>query len=162
MGKGCMKDNDNTYFRARKKAAEYNERLSSRESASELLGVSQSTLSDYELGITKVIPVDKVVLMADLYRCPELLNQYCKNECPIGKTLPIATKAEGIEGIALRMIRQLDTSSIEEIKSELIDISADGRISEDELPVLKTVMEKLENMQRAISEVQLIGKKLIS
>ena len=65
-----MKDNDNVYFLARKKAAIYNERLYSREGAAELLGVSVSTLADYELGNTKVVPVDKVVLMADLYNCP--------------------------------------------------------------------------------------------
>lgn len=67
-----MKENENVYFRARKEAAKYNERLSSREGAAELLGVSASTLADYELGNTKVVPVDKVVLMADLYNCPEL------------------------------------------------------------------------------------------
>ena len=49
MGNGSMKDNDNVYFLARKKAATYNERLYSREGAAELLGVSVSTLADYEL-----------------------------------------------------------------------------------------------------------------
>lgn len=39
----------------------YNERLYSREGAAELLGISVSTLADYELGNTKVVPVDKVV-----------------------------------------------------------------------------------------------------
>ena len=46
MGNGSMKDNDNVYFLARKKAAAYNERLYSREGAAELLGVSVSTLAD--------------------------------------------------------------------------------------------------------------------
>lgn len=52
------------YFQARKKAATYNERLWSREGAAELLGISVSTLADYELGNTKVVPVDKVVLLS--------------------------------------------------------------------------------------------------
>ena len=54
MGSGCMKDNDNIYFLSRKRAASYNERLFSREGAAELLGISVSTLADYELGNTKV------------------------------------------------------------------------------------------------------------
>lgn len=66
MGRGPTKSNENVYFVARKKAAMYNERLYSREGAAELLGISVSTLADYELGNTKVVPVDKVVLMADL------------------------------------------------------------------------------------------------
>jgi hypothetical protein len=66
MGKASMNENNNVYFKARKKAAIYNERLYSREGAAELLGVSVSTLADYELGNTKVVPVDKVVLMAEM------------------------------------------------------------------------------------------------
>lgn len=58
MGRGPTKSNENVYFVARKKAAMYNERLYSREGAAELLGISVSTLADYELGNTKVVPVD--------------------------------------------------------------------------------------------------------
>ena len=83
MGKDPMNENNNVYFKARKKAAIYNERLYSREGAAELLGISVSTLADYELGNTKVIPVDKVVLMADLYKAPELITRYCMSECPV-------------------------------------------------------------------------------
>lgn len=78
MGRGPTKSNENVYFVARKKAAMYNERLYSREGAAELLGISVSTLADYELGNTKVVPVDKVVLMADLYNAQsgDDLNDY--------------------------------------------------------------------------------------
>lgn len=61
MGRGPTKSNENVYFVARKKAAMYNERLYSREGAAELLGISVSTLADYELGNTKVVPVDRVL-----------------------------------------------------------------------------------------------------
>ena len=67
MGRGSTKGNENVYFVARKRAAMYNERLYSREGAAELLRISVSTLADYELGNTKVVPVDKVVLMAEMY-----------------------------------------------------------------------------------------------
>ena len=84
MGRDCSKASGNVYFEARKAAAEYDDRLYSREKAAELLGVSVSTLADYENGNTKFVPVDKVVLMADLYHQPELKTGYCKHECPIG------------------------------------------------------------------------------
>ena len=42
MGKGPINENNNVYFKARKRAAAYNERLYSREGASELLGISVS------------------------------------------------------------------------------------------------------------------------
>ena len=97
MGRGPTKSNENAYFVARKKAAMYNERLYSREGAAELLGISVSTLADYELGNTKVVPVDKVVLMADLYNAPELKTGYCKYECPICSYLPVATEAKELK-----------------------------------------------------------------
>lgn len=50
MAKDCMKPNENIYFRCRKEAAKYNDKLNSRESAAEMLGVSVSSLADYELG----------------------------------------------------------------------------------------------------------------
>ena len=105
MGKGPINENNNVYFKARKRAAVYNERLYSREGASELLGISVSTLADYELGNTKVVPVDKVVLMADLYNAPELITGYCMGECPVHGFLPLATEEKSIQGITLRLLR---------------------------------------------------------
>jgi transcriptional regulator with XRE-family HTH domain len=162
MGSGCMKENDNVYFRARKNAAIYNDKLYSREGASELIGVSSSTLADYELGITKVVPVDKVVIMADLYNCPELKTGYCKHECPIGKTMPIATQVKSIEGIALRIIREFDSEKIKNIEQSLIDIAADGIISDEEKPALEDILKRLDALAEVISEMKLVGEKALN
>lgn len=161
MGLGSKKDNQNMYFRARKEAAEYNERLSSREGAAELLGISSSTLADYELGITKFVPVDKVVLMADLYNRPELRTGYCKYECPIGKHIPLATSVSGIEGIALRLIWEFDSDKIKDMEKKLVDIAADGLISEDEKPILEEIIGRLDELSIAISELKLAGEKVL-
>lgn len=161
MGKGPINENSNMYFKARKEAALYNEKLFSREGASEMLGISVSTLADYELGNTKVVPVDKVMLMADLYNCPELKTSYCKNECPIGKEMPLATRVTSVEGIALRLIRELDLDEIKQMKKSLINIAADGFISEDEKPELQGIMIKLNELSVVISETQLIGEKVL-
>ena len=162
MGSGCMKENDNVYFRARKNAAIYNDKLYSREGASELIGVSSSTLADYELGITKVVPVDKVVIMADLYNCPELKTGYCKHECPIGKTMPIATQVKSIEGIALRIIREFDSEKIKNMEQSLIDIAADGIISDEEKPALEDLLKRLDALAEVISEMKLVGEKALN
>ena len=161
MGKDPAKGNDNVYFLARKEASIYSDRLYSRDGAAELLGISVSTLADYELGNTKVVPVDKVVLMADLYNCPELKYMYCKCECPIGKQMPLATEAKSIEGIALRMIQRFDPDSLKEMKSSLIDIAADGVISDDEKPRLEIILRKLDDMAVVISEMKLVGEKVL-
>lgn len=132
MGNGYRKDGKNVYFEARKKAAMYNDTLSSREGAARLLGISAATLTDYERGITKVVPVENVVQMAELYRCPELENGYCKHECPIGRNRPIATEVPRLEGTALRLIKELNADKLQELKESVVDIAADGKISADE------------------------------
>ena len=154
-----MAMNENVYFAARKTAAMYNDKLSSREGASELLGLSPSTLADYELGNTKVVPVDKVVLMADLYNAPELKTGYCKHECPIGREMSLATKQKGLEGITLRILREFDSVNMETIKKELIDITEDGIISEDEKPRMHAVLKSLDRISEVISELKLVGEK---
>ena len=160
MGKGTVKENNNVYFRARKSAAMYNEKLFSRENTSELLGVSASTLSDYELGNTKVIPADIVVKMSELYNAPELKRHYCK-ECVIGREMPIATDAKGLEGIALRMLLKFDADEIKSMKNSLIQISADGVISDDEKPELIKILRKLDDMSIVISEMKIVGEKML-
>lgn len=161
MGKGSINENNNVYFKARKKAAMYNERLYSREGAAELLGISVSTLADYELGNTKVVPVDKVVLMADLYNTPELVTWYCMNECPVHGFLPLAVEEKSIQGITLRFLRGFDENVLKTIKEDLIEITEDGIISNEELPRLKAILVKLDNMAEIISEMKIIGEKYI-
>lgn len=95
----CTKEGKNIYFACREKAAKYNDLLNSRERAAELLGISTSTLANHELGVTKNVPPDTVVMMSDLYKTPELRSYYCKHECPIGRNLPLATQVSGLQGI---------------------------------------------------------------
>lgn len=159
MGKGPINENNNVYFKARKKAAAYNERLYSREGAAELLGISASTLADYELGNTKVIPVDKVVLMADLYNTPELITGYCMRECPVHGFLPLATEEKSIQGIALRLLKGFNEEELKHMKDDLIEITHDGIISSDEVPKLKEILKKLDKMAEIISEMKIVGEK---
>lgn len=162
MGRGPTNENTNMYFQARKKAATYNERLWSREGAAELLGVSVSTLADYELGNTKVVPVDKVVLMADLYNAPELITGYCMRECPVHGFLPLATEEKSLEGIALRLLQNFNEDSLKNMRDSLIEITADGKITKDELPALEKIIGQLEKMAEVISEMKIAGEKYLN
>ena len=161
MGRGSINENTNVYFKARKRAATYNERLYSREGAAELLGISVSTLADYELGNTKGVPVDKVVLMSDLYKAPELITGYCMNECPVHGFLPLATEEKSIQGIALRLLRGFNEEELKSMKDDLIEITEDGVIDAEEIPRLKAILNKLEKIAEIISEMKIIGEKYI-
>ena len=161
MGTDCTKCRENVYFHSRKEAAKRDGRLSSREGAAELLGVSPSTLADYELGNTKFIPADKVALMADLYVLPELKTLYCKNECPIGKGMPLATRTGSLESIVIRFLKEFDAAKLDDIRRGLIDIASDGRVDAGEKPEFQALLHMMDGLSLILSEIQLAGEKTL-
>lgn len=158
MDSDCMKNNENPYFICRKKASLYNDDLNSREKTAEMLGISSSTLSNYELGIT-VPPVNIIMMMADLYSAPQLRGIYCKNECLIGKNVPVAVQCNGIDNITIRIIKQLDSEKIKSIINNLVEIAEDGQVSEKESFVLKDICCRLDGLVEAVAELRLISEK---
>ena len=163
MGRDAIKAGENPCFQCRKEAAKYNDKLNSREGAAEMLGVSVSSLADYELGITKVIPVDKVVLMAELYNAPELKAWYCTTECPIGRSFPMpSSNISTVERMTMRLLKQLRQDEVQDIKDTLIEITADGVISEDEKVDLAEILEYLDELIKAAGELRLIGSKVLN
>ena len=159
MGCGCTKSAENVYFRARKEAARTDARLSSREGAAELLGVSPSTVADYELGNTKVMPVDKVDMMSELYNCPELRTTYCKTECPIGKRMALATEVRSLESIVIRFLKEFDRGRLEDIRSGLIEIAADGKVDASEKPAFQVILSMADDLALILCEMRLAGEK---
>lgn len=159
MGAAATKAVGNVYYEARKKAAMYNDRLSSREGAAEALGISPSTLADYELGLTKFVPVENVIRMADVYNAPQLKPHYCKNVCPIGCEMPVATEETSIELATLRMLKALDEGKIDEVKDRLVEIASDGVIDDDEKADFKKIMGFLDKLSHSISEIRIIAEK---
>ena len=75
--------------------------------------------------------------------------------------MPLATRVRSIEGIALRMIREFDPDKIKEMKNDLIGIAADGIITDDEKPVLSDILKRLDSLAEVISEMRLIGEKVM-
>lgn len=159
MDSECTMEPENIYFRCRKEAAMHNQKLSSREGAAELLGISVSSLQKYELGVTKTVPVDMVVLMADLYNAPELRSLYCKGECPIGRAMNIATEIKSVESVAIRLIKKLSMREVEDIKEKLLDIADDGTIGKEKQEELQDIMDRLSSLQQSISELMLLVEK---
>jgi hypothetical protein len=157
MGSNPTKAADNMYCRCRKEAAKYNDRLNSREGAAELLGLSQSSLADYELGLTKVVPVDKVALMIDLYNAPELRNFYCTNVCPLGAGCIQKIELKDLDRITIQVLSAFQ--AVEGIKEALIEITADGKISEEEKPELVKILTQLDKLSTNSQELKLWVEK---
>lgn len=162
MGRDATKAAGNVWYEARMNAAKYDDRLRSREGAAERLGMSVSSIADTELGLTKFMPVDKAVLMADAYNAPHLLNHYCMNECPIGCRRPMSDEDLEIDRVTVRLLKNLRVSQLEKIKDTLLDIAEDGVITEEEKPDLREVMSYLDNLAKVLTELQTVSQRVLN
>ncbi len=147
MGKRSIKENKNIYFECRDNLG------LSRAQASELMeGISESSLEKMETGKTNIYPED-VVLMAKAYKRPDLCNYYCTHECAIGKTSVPEVKISSLSEIVLGMLSSLN--SLERQKDRLIEITADGRISDDELEDFANIQKQLEHIDATVEALKL-------
>lgn len=156
MGRRPTKAADNPFCKARLEAARYNDRLFSKDGAAELLGISVSTLSDYELGITKVVPPDMVLKMADLYNAPELRNYYCRELCPLGGDMPVL-ELEDLDRISIKAFAVF--RKLNEAKDLLLDITEDGVIDESEKPQLEKILGTLDELEHVAQSLKVWVKK---
>ena len=161
MGRGATKAAGNVWYEARMEAAKWNDKLSSRAGAAEALNMSEDAVKDAELGLNKCMPVEKAVLMADLYRQPELRNYYCLHECPIGRTLAISAETPGLERVTVKLLKNLRVEDLEDVKEKMIDIAADGKITTDEKPDMEEILQYLDQLSKTVSELRILGEKAL-
>ncbi|MCM1308790.1 MAG: helix-turn-helix transcriptional regulator [Butyrivibrio sp.] len=156
MGTRPTKAKDNVFCKARLEAASYNDKLKSRAGAAEALGyASESTISDWELGISAP-PPEAVLKMSDLYNAPELVNTYCRCMCPLGVDVPKAD-IETLDRIsinALSVFRKLANT-----KEMLLDIAADGKVDKSESDDMRRILDNLKELERVAQNLRLWVKK---
>lgn len=156
MGRNPTTAANSPFYKARIKAGKFNNKLSSRAGAAELLGVSESTVSDYELGLTKVIPPDIVVKMADLYNAPELRNYYCCEICPIGWDMP-KVEIEDLDRITIKALATFKNISVQ--KEKLLEIAADGVITEDEKPDFIKIVQSMDELAAIATSLKMWAER---
>lgn len=158
MGREATKAAGNPWYEARIRASQYDDRLASREGAAELLGMSTSAVADAELGLSKCMPVEKAVIMADRYNAPYLLNHYCLHECPIGCRHSLSDAVLNIERITLKLAKRMRLEHVEAVRDKLVDIAEDGVISECERDDMEDILNYLGELAKVISELQTAGR----
>lgn len=156
MGRRPTKAADNPFCQARIHAASYNEKFFSKEYAAEQLHISAGQLQDYELGITKCIPPDNILRMADVYNAPELRNLYCREMCPLGCDVP-KLELDDLDRITVRAVANL--RKMADVKELLLDITEDGFISEEERPDLEKILKMLDEVSSIAQSLKIWAEK---
>ena len=120
---------ESIYREARKRAALRNENLLVIERAAEALGISVSHLTKVELYMVNPSP-ELVVLMAEVYKTPELLCMHCAEACPLGR-------ARGMKGVEVKSLDRIAVEASiklkksEEVSSRLTKIAYSQELSEE-------------------------------
>ena len=149
----------NMYLDYRNRAAKNNKALKSRERTAEILGISESSLSNYETGRTKVVPAEMVEQMATIYNAPELRNIYCMSECPIGCHKSLAYSETSIEKVAVHLINSADPGILSDSMSKFIKIAADGQVDGSEREVLSEIADIFNKLTFALSEFGIFAER---
>ena len=131
-----------------------------RESAEELLeSVTAERIEKIENERSLPHP-DEVLIMADKYKQPSLCNYYCANQCPIGRQYVPEVKLKDLSQIVLELLASLNAVSKQ--KDRLIEITADGEISEDQVEDFVLIQEELERISIAVETLQLWSERMLA
>ena len=147
MGRRSTKPQKNMYQLARENAH------LTREKASEKMDfVSESRIVKIEGDQSEPRP-EEILAMASAYQQPDLVYKYCSEKCPIGKVHVPPVKKKELAQIVVEVLASLH--SLDERKNRLIEISADGKISDDELADFAMIRRDLKNISETVSSLQL-------
>lgn len=147
MGKRSTKENKNIYFQSRESAG-----LTRAQASERMAYVSESRIEKIENGSTQAEPED-VVAMAAAYKNPRLCNYYCANECRIGQEHVPEVQVAGLPEITLGILSSLNT--LDKYKERLIEITEDGKITEDELPDFVKIQDRLDKISITVESLKL-------
>ena len=152
MPKSATKAAQNVFYLARMEAATCNDRLASREGASEEIGIDRTRLARIELGSLTPYP-EEVLLMSEAYGAPQLANHYCSACCPLGKeTIPPCELLQ-LDRLRVKVLDAMRGASF--IQDAMLDVTGDGKVMPEEVPKLERVRESLEEMEQASMALRL-------
>lgn len=153
MGKKSIKENKNVYQQARE------ELNMTRAAVADITDgiLSESRIEKIENGTLNAHPED-VMLMAKVYNKPELCNYFCTKECQIGQHyVPAVETIHDLPQITMELLSNLN--SLNRDKDRIIDITADGVISDDERDDFNQFKQHLAEMSLAIEALKLWADK---
>ena len=154
MGRVSKKENKSVYQISRENLG------FSREKAGEVLGwISPERIEKIESG--KSVPrSDEVLEMSVGYKNPKLCNHYCANECPIGQQYVPEVKIKDLSQIVLEMLASLN--AMYKKQERLIEITADGQISGDEIQDFIHIQTELEKISVTVETLQLWLEQMLA
>ena len=117
-----------------------------QEKASELIGISVESIRAYETG-RRIPPTHIVVQMVDVYNVQHLAYQHLKNADDIANLYLPDVNVANMSAAVLRLLKEV--SDFVGRQQELIEITCDGIIDEEERPRFDAIMCELNDIVQA-------------
>ena len=131
----------------------------SREKASELLeSIPPERIERIENEKVNIHP-DEVLIMAEKYKMPRLCNNYCANDCPIGQQYVPEIKINNLSQIVIEMVVGLN--KVQANRDRLMEITVDGKITDDELEEFVSIQKELKKISIAIDTLKLWTEEMV-
>ena len=146
MGRVSVKKDKNAYQLAREKLGLTREKAGER-------------MEKIESGKSLAHP-DEVLLMSKGYKAPELCNYFCARECPIGEKYVPEIAPKSLSEIVLEMLASLNT--MQRSRERLIEICADGEVSDDQVEDFVKIQEDLERISVTVEALQLWAERMLA
>lgn len=154
MGKQSKRENKTIYQLCREECG------LTRDGASELMdGVSAARIEKFEYELQEPTPYD-ILQMADCYKRPDLCNYYCSHKCAIGDRYVPEVEPSELSSIILETIASLN--DIQPLTDRLIQITRDGKITDDEIKDFALISKKLNDISLAVDALNLWVDKTTS
>ncbi len=154
MGKKSVRENKNIYQQSREEIG-----MTRAEASEAMEFVSESRIEKIESEKSEPHP-EEIMAMAEAYKKPGLCNYYCSRQCPIGQKYIPEVKVKDLSQIVLEMLASLNALNRE--KDRLIEISADGVISESELMDFALIQDRLDQISLSIDSMKLWASNTIA
>lgn len=147
MGKQSTRKNKTIYQICREEAG-----LTRSEASEKMIAVSDSKIEKFEYELQDPTPYD-IIQMADAYKRPDLCNYFCSHKCEIGQRYVPEVEVSNLSDIILETIASLN--EINPLTTRLIQITRDGKISDDEMKDFAFISKKLDEISLAVDSLNL-------
>ncbi|KJS23126.1 MAG: hypothetical protein VR72_02870 [Clostridiaceae bacterium BRH_c20a] len=115
------------------------------------LGIHERTLNRYESEGN--VPPGIVLMMAQVYGDKKIIHDHCANMCPIGRQFHLRLEHKALPETVLELLKEL--TDVKKLTDNLMDITYDGVIDQDEQKDFDRIVKELTQLERAIKQIKL-------
>ena len=126
----------------------------SQELAAYMLHMDRRTLARIEQNPN---PLEQtlVLMMAEVYRQPNLIMRYCAQRCPIGRQCGWEVPADGLAGTVIRYLKEQGDAAA--VQAHLLQDSCDGELEPELIKELADVAKAIFAIQIAAAQKRTTG-----